>query len=127
VELHGSLFRTRCAKERRKHPSWPDAEPRTVAPDCPKCGRPARPDVVLFGEPVDMRRAYAAVEAADLVVVCGTSGSVYPANDLPTRAAQRATPLVRIDPASWLGPPTPWTLEVTGTAEQDLVAALCAL
>jgi len=51
------------------------------------CGGVVKPDVVLFGEPVyAMDEAIAAVGKADLMLVLGSSLSVYPAGWLPEAA-----------------------------------------
>ncbi|MCX6138365.1 MAG: NAD-dependent protein deacylase [Ignavibacteriales bacterium] len=51
---------------------------------CPKCGGQLRPDVVWFGEAVDMRsdEMTELVKKADIFVVVGTSAQVYPAAGL---------------------------------------------
>src|SRR4029079_19582434 len=79
VELHGNLFRARCVREQRILPALNafDATP----PRC-QCGALLRPDVVWFGEmlPEDaVARASAVIHAADLLLIIGTSGIVYPA------------------------------------------------
>ena len=51
-------------------------------PVCPACGGRVKPDVVLYEEPLDMHTVQGAVDAirrADLLMVAGTSLSVYPA------------------------------------------------
>lgn len=79
VELHGNVFRVRCVREGGSHSA---AEPfDTIPPHC-ACGALLRPDVVWFGEmlPDDaIERATAEIRGADLLVVIGTSGIVYPA------------------------------------------------
>lgn len=85
IELHGNIFRVRCVREgnpRMHVDAFPDLPPRC------ECGALLRPDVVWFGEalPEDaMPRAYSALQRADLLLVIGTSGVVYPAAGL-TRA-----------------------------------------
>ncbi|HEX6639668.1 MAG TPA: NAD-dependent deacylase [Thermoanaerobaculia bacterium] len=79
VELHGNIFRVRCTREgdRRLHEEPFDGLP----PHC-ECGALLRPDVVWFGEalPHDgIAHAVGSIHAADLVLVIGTSGVVYPA------------------------------------------------
>jgi len=79
VELHGNIFRVRCTKEQRTQlheEAFAD-----LPPHC-ECGALLRPDVVWFGEmlPDDaVARAVSAIRAADLLLVIGTSGVVYPA------------------------------------------------
>lgn len=51
-------------------------------PICPKCNRPVRPDVVLYGEKLPMDTLYKATTAiskADCLIVGGTSLQVWPA------------------------------------------------
>ena len=54
-------------------------------PRCPRCGGLIKPDVVLYGEPLDeavLRAAVDAIARADLLIVGGTSLAVYPAAGL---------------------------------------------
>jgi NAD-dependent deacetylase len=79
VELHGNIFRVRCTKEQNVETrEEPFAE---IPPHC-ACGALLRPDVVWFGETLPdeaVARAVSAIRTADLLVVVGTSGVVYPA------------------------------------------------
>jgi len=55
-------------------------------PHC-RCGGVIKPDVVLFGEPIHgMEEAVGAVASCDLLLVLGSSLSVYPAGWLPESA-----------------------------------------
>ncbi len=82
IELHGSIVRVRCVRE---GDAFERAEPfGSVPPRC-SCGALLRPDVVWFGEALPegaIERSSEAVSAADLVLVAGTSGVVYPAAGL---------------------------------------------
>ncbi|MGZ7031361.1 MAG: SIR2 family NAD-dependent protein deacylase [Thermoanaerobaculia bacterium] len=82
IELHGSLFRVRCTRDdSTRDAAAPFAE---MPPRC-ECGAVLRPDVVWFGEmlpPLAWERAEQAVRDADLLLVIGTSGVVYPAAGL---------------------------------------------
>jgi len=96
IELHGSLWRVRCDRERtvRDDTSVP-MTPRKCA-----CGAYLRPDIVWFGDMLDqqvMSRAIAALESADLIVSIGTSGVVYPAADLPRIAVRGGATSVEIN------------------------------
>jgi len=82
VELHGNLFRVRCTREQRVRAA-PEAFD-VLPPRC-ECGALLRPDVVWFGEmlPYDaVARASQLMRGADLVLIIGTSGIVYPAAGL---------------------------------------------
>lgn len=105
--LHGSLFAPRCSNCARPYQGI-DAEPeqavhelRVEPPACPACLSPVRPGVVWFGEglPDDAwRSAASAFTFADVVLVVGTSGVVYPAAGLPERAAARGIPVIEFNP-----------------------------
>ncbi len=103
--VHGSLFDPRCS-ECGVH-SQPDAEPvdenvdRVVPPSCPECGGPMRPGAVWFGEPLPQDHWLAAVHAvenAELVLVVGTSGVVFPFAGLPAMARSTGARVVEINP-----------------------------
>ena len=82
VELHGNIFRVRCTAELKTTEHEPPFE--TLPPLC-ACGALLRPDVVWFGEALPesaVRRSMVAISAADLLLVIGTSGLVYPAAGL---------------------------------------------
>lgn len=88
-ELHGSVLRNFCQGCGRAY-SVEDllamrARAADGVPRCPTCGNTIKPDVVLYEEPLDERTMDGAVKAiaqADLLVVAGTSLSVYPAAGL---------------------------------------------
>jgi len=101
VELHGSLFKTRCTKcesveENRNspiceglrdkglpEPGAMDSDiPVENLPRCRTCNGLLRPHVVWFGESLDdnvLATAQGHLEKCDLCLVIGTSSVVYPA------------------------------------------------
>lgn len=69
-------------------------------PPCPVCGGLLKPDVVFFGESVPRHRvdaAYAALEAADAMLVVGSSLMVYSGFRFVQRAAERGLPLAALN------------------------------
>lgn len=80
-ELHGSVHRNTCQRCRAAY----DLEQFLALGDlpiCPVCGGRVKPDVVLYEEPLDgytVQGALDAIRRADLLIVAGTSLSVYPA------------------------------------------------
>lgn len=79
-ELHGSVLRNYCT---RCHKFYP-AEFIRDAQDIPRCtcGGIVKPDVVLYEESLDgktIEKSVAAIAGADLLIVTGTSLTVYPA------------------------------------------------
>lgn len=81
IELHGSVHCNHCLKCGAFYTAEEIMGQKGV-PYCPKCGGLIKPDVVLYGEELDMNaivKALNALEQADLLIVGGTSLKVYPA------------------------------------------------
>ena len=79
-ELHGSVLRNYCLKCGKLH-SAEFVKNSTGVPKC-DCGGTVRPDVVLYEEGLDqdtIEKAVTAIYHADLLIVGGTSLTVYPA------------------------------------------------
>ncbi|MEZ5150417.1 SIR2 family NAD-dependent protein deacylase [Rhodococcus zopfii] len=104
AHLHGSLFAPRCADcESAAELPDPPAEPvaQLTPPTCAHCGGAVRPGVVWFGELLPRAPWQAATDVvadADLLLVVGTSGVVYPAAGLPALARGHGVPVVEIGP-----------------------------
>ena len=82
-ELHGSVLRNYCIKCGKFH-SAEFVRDSLDVPRC-ECGGIIKPDVVLYEEPLDgytMQGAINAIQSADLLIVAGTSLTVYPAAGL---------------------------------------------
>ena len=126
VDLHGRLDRIVClgcgraepraavqAAIERDNPGWAAAAPERPAPDgdadvddagfaapaCAACGGPLKPDVVFFGESVPKPRVALAariVAAADVLLVVGTSLTVYSGYRFVRQAASAGTPVALV-------------------------------
>lgn len=82
--LHGSVEWNRCLSCHKLFDGDYIRHSQGV-PRCNACGGLVKPEVVLYGEPLSdliWRNALAAVSSADLLIVGGTSLSVYPAASL---------------------------------------------
>ncbi|MBP5592843.1 MAG: NAD-dependent protein deacylase [Clostridia bacterium] len=82
-ELHGTIHKNRCIKCGKKY-SLGDVLKMQPLPRC-SCGGLIKPDVVLYGEALDhdcIEGAVSAIERSDLLIVGGTSLTVYPAAGL---------------------------------------------
>ena len=98
IELHGNIWRARCIScnaifaipEEGKRPD-----------ECPACGDPLRPDVVLFGEMLPSGAFESAILRASTCELCfiiGTSALVYPAASLPEIAKAQGAFLCEVNP-----------------------------
>lgn len=124
-ELHGSMWRLRCAKTRHI------VENLDVPLTNLKCadGCYWRPDIVWFGDQLNHQTVTDAVEAiasCDLLVSIGTSAVVYPAADFPRYAKRVGATLVEINPQD-----TPlsdlYDLRLRGTATEMLARLTAGL
>jgi NAD-dependent deacetylase len=121
VELHGSLWRVRCAREGKttEDLSVPIASRRCV------CGAYLRPDIVWFEDALasaSLEAAERALEGCDLLVSVGTSAVVYPAAQLPVIAMRRGAVTVEVNPED-----TPVSERYQHRVRQGASAALASL
>lgn len=82
-ELHGSVLRNYCTHCRKFH-SAEFVRDCAGVPRC-TCGGIVKPDVVLYEESLDqdcIEQSVMAIRSADLLIVAGTSLTVYPAAGL---------------------------------------------
>ncbi|ANF97997.1 NAD-dependent protein deacylase [Paenibacillus bovis] len=96
LELHGSVHRNYCMECKRQY-TLSDVLAQSGVPRCPVDGGIIRPDVVLYGESLDgevIDRAVAALMSADLLIIGGTSLTVYPAAGFITYFKGRHTVLM---------------------------------
>ena len=80
-ELHGSVHRNICTRCGAVY-TLVQLMRMDALPVCPVCGGRVKPDVVLYEESLDPATIQGAVDAirrADLLIVAGTSLTVYPA------------------------------------------------
>ena len=80
-ELHGSVHRNTCQRCGARY-TLEEFLTLGEVPVCRVCGGRVKPDVVLYEEPLDhatIEGALDAIRRADLLIVAGTSLTVYPA------------------------------------------------
>jgi NAD+-dependent protein deacetylase sirtuin 4 len=107
----------------------PELSADLAVPTCERCGGDLKPDVVLFGDNVPrptVERCYAWVDAAQLLLVVGSSLAVFSGYRFAVRAAERGIPIAIVN----RGPTradglAAWRLETAaGATIETLVAAL---
>lgn len=127
VELHSSIFRTRCLNPACALEPYPDETVPDEIPTCPLCGWALRPDVVLFGEllPAEATwRAQRALRGCDLFIAVGTSGTVSPAADYVRRAGLAGARTIYVNLTSMTPRNTAFKEEYLGPAEEILPVLL---
>jgi NAD-dependent deacetylase len=103
-ELHGSVLRNYCTRCGKFH----SAEFVKESPGVPKCncGGIVKPDVVLYEEGLDqntIEKSVMAIQRADLLIVAGTSLTVYPAAGLINYYRGNRLVLINRDATSYDG------------------------
>ena len=89
IEIHGSPsvhYCLRCSGVRVSFEEAAAVVRKGEMPKCPKCGKVLKPAITFFGEslPADaLREALDESQKADLMLVLGTSLTVYPAASMP--------------------------------------------
>jgi NAD-dependent deacetylase len=120
--MHGSLFQSRCVSCDRPFADQSFYETASTLPMCKECGSPVRPHIIWFGEiPLNLDAIYAQLDRATVLLVVGTSGSVYPAAGFVHIARQRKIRTI------YIGPEEPANAEafseiLLGTATEKLPA-----
>lgn len=105
LELHGTYRTSTCLSCGRRHDyeEIKEAALQGVMPQCASCGGTVKPDVVLFGEPLNAPVLHMAIEHAtscDLMLVIGCGLEVFPAATLPSYARRGGATLVFVNIAS---------------------------
>ena len=84
IELHGSTLKNYCVRCGKRYPLAYVMDSEDV-PYCGECGGIVRPNVILYGEGLESEPFYEAemaIASADVMIVGGTSLTVYPAASL---------------------------------------------
>lgn len=104
IEMHGSIWNTKCRV--CGCVSKDEALSSTTVPMCVACNSLTGPGVVWFGEEVHdgFFRVLSSITARHTIMIVGTSGNVFPANQIATVAKARGatTICVNVDPV--MGP-----------------------
>jgi NAD-dependent deacetylase len=117
-ELHGTLREVLCSRCRRRY----DSELLLERTDCPECGGPLRPNVVLFGEYLPeeaLEKAEELATSCGCFLVLGSSLEVSPANWYPSLAKQAGAELFIVNKT-----PTPIDGRADGVIHGDIIETL---
>lgn len=102
LEIHGNHALLRCSRcHARFEPRQIEVDEAQLPPHCPNCDGIVKGDTVSFGEPIPPDVLHAcneAVRGSDLMLVVGTSATVFPAADFPLQVLQRGGALIEVNP-----------------------------
>jgi len=100
IHMHGELFRSRCEDDCGQ-PDFADDGIYENEQDIPRCacGACIRPHIVWFGEiPMQMDRIFSEIDRCTLLMVVGSSGTVYPAANFVQWASRKGARTVYVGP-----------------------------
>jgi NAD-dependent deacetylase len=100
AEIHGNATLVRCIECTSR---WPRDEISLdeLPPLCTSCGGLLKADTVSFGEPIPadvLERCQREARSADVILVAGTSATVYPAAALPVEVLRRGGLVIEVNP-----------------------------
>lgn len=93
IHLHGSIGKCKCLKCLKVQPLVDKCE----------CGSYTKPDFTFYEEDLDNKsfaRAELVAKQADIFIIVGTSGQVYPAASIPKKAKLRGAKVYEINPGT---------------------------
>ncbi|CAB4936418.1 unannotated protein [freshwater metagenome] len=128
IEVHGTIEHASCLSCGERHPLAQtrvrlDVDPEGI-PRC-DCGRPLKPDVVLFGEMLPAEaidRAFELAARADLLLCIGSSLEVHPVAQLPGITLRAGGEIAIVTQG-----PTPYDHRAAVKLDGDVVTELEAL
>jgi NAD-dependent deacetylase len=115
-EFHGSLKRLVCLSCQTRFPIS-EIDLTDLPPECRQCRGVLKPDVIFFGEAIPEPAASLSFEEtrqADCFILIGTTGTVAPANLIPSAAKSNGAVIIEINPV-----PSEYTSRVTDIFLQD--------
>lgn len=102
IRLHGDILQDRWFEACHRQPGCDPAQAAPgQPPQCADCGNQVRPGVVWFGEqlpPGAFRAAEKAVQQAQVLLVVGTSGAVWPAAGLAALGRAAGAKVLIVNP-----------------------------
>jgi NAD-dependent deacetylase len=102
AEIHGNHRLLRCTGCVRRFADGELAiDPASLPPLCPDCGDVVKGDTVQFGEPIPpdvLRRCYEEVSRCDVMIVAGTSATVFPAAEFPHEVLRSGGVVLEVNP-----------------------------
>lgn len=99
-EFHGSLKKLVCLTCRKKYRIF-DVDLDVLPPLCEKCHGILKPDVIFFGEAIPepaSTNSFNETRKADCFILIGTTGTVAPANLIPSTAKANGAKIIEINP-----------------------------
>jgi NAD-dependent deacetylase len=113
AEIHGNYKLIRCLECSARFPEE-QISLELLPPPCPRCGGLLKSDTVAFGEPIPsdvLRDCAEHASRSDLVIVAGTSATVYPAAGFAIEVKERGGKLVEVNL---------YETEITGICDHSL-------
>lgn len=99
IEFHGNTRDAICQRCNKKY-EISKINLKILPPKCPKCKNILKPDFVFFGEQIPAKAYKDSIThtyKADVVIIIGTTGAVFPAAQLPIEAKKNGATIIEIN------------------------------
>ncbi len=99
-EFHGNSKTMVCTKCGEKYKSE-KINLDTLPPKCVICDGILKPDFIFFGEGIPQeayQKSLKEADLADVFILIGTTGTVYPAASIPINAKQKGVKIIEVNP-----------------------------
>ena len=99
IEFHGNTRDLACMACGQIIEASPERL-KVLPPRC-DCGGVLKPDCIFFGEGIPQKawlESRLEIEAADVLLIIGSTGEIYPAAGLPYQAAENGAKIIEINP-----------------------------
>jgi NAD-dependent deacetylase len=99
AEIHGNFKLIRCLECGSRY-QWDEVNLDELPPHCPRCDGLLKSDTVSFGEPIPpdvLEQCATHASQADLVIVVGTSATVYPAAGFALEVREHGGKLIEVN------------------------------
>lgn len=127
-EFHGNSRMLVCSNNHSFEANSINLE--ELPPKCPKCNELLKPDFIFFGEGIPelaYRKSFEAAEKADVVIVIGSTGEVYPASNMPKQAKANGATIIEINPEKTLFSESITDVFIKGKASEIMEKILIGL
>lgn len=99
IEFHGNSRDLVCLNCKETYPVNSKILQK-LPPYCEKCGGLLKPDFIFFGEEIPQtayKKSVEAMKIADVVIIIGTTGIVFPASNLPHLAKENGAKIIEVN------------------------------
>lgn len=100
IEFHGNFKKLKCENCNSSYNINNTKIGKSFPPRCPNCGEILFPEIALFGDEIKqsiIEKVTNEVNWADVLIIIGTSATVYPASEIPQLMKEKGAYIIEIN------------------------------